>query len=587
MPCCKPTLWGVTDVALKNYLIGLFLSIAWFASTAYSAATPPTYDVLIQQGKTQLQGGNAGLALDSSRGAIKLSATRWEGYALAGGALMNLKRYEEAADSLSEAIKNAPEAKQPALRNLRRQCLLAQSGSTTANNTSAGATTTSQAEVVLWKSIENSKNLKDFDSYLKQYPSGVFAVLARQHIADITGYLWGMNFGSRMLAVGYPKTLPIDNVILGLDSGLRGLNMSRADMRREYKYSCEALVRAGKPSSGVCKYLDSNDVAPSDSEQAKLIGLTEGVALRMAGFTVENISFDLYKQGFSEALAGKAAVGAAEWQTLTAYLRPVVEANVARNKIIADKFLEEKKKEPNVHITSSGLVYKIIEQGDDGAISAQIDDQVILVIGIKMLDGTEGLLWEQTSPVRDYEKFRQEVVLLMKPGATWEIYLHPDRAYSNLEHPSVSGAPLLIEDMTIKKIIPLDPAVVAVAKNFLEKNGRLPRVTTTASGLQYQINSPGNTNAASPTLSDQVLLQYRCKLIDGSEFDSSYSRGKPSTIKVNAAIRGWQEALVLMKPGAKWRVFIPPELAYGSSPRPGIPAESVLICDAELQSINR
>jgi formylglycine-generating enzyme required for sulfatase activity len=184
MPCCKPTLWGVTDVVFKNYLIGLFLSIAWFASTAYSAATPPTYDVLIQQGKTQLQGGNAGLALDSSRGAIKLSATRWEGYALAGGALMNLKRYEEAADSLSEAIKNAPEAKQPALRDLRRQCLLAESGSPAAASTPPPATTTSQAEIVLWKSIENSANLADFQSYLDQYPQGAFAVLARRHLAE-------------------------------------------------------------------------------------------------------------------------------------------------------------------------------------------------------------------------------------------------------------------------------------------------------------------------------------------------------------------------------------------------------------------
>src|SRR5258707_1267311 len=75
-PCCKPPRMEPPEVALRNYLIGLFLWIAWFASTAYSATPPPTYDELIQQGKTQLQGGNAGLALDSSRAVIKLSATR-------------------------------------------------------------------------------------------------------------------------------------------------------------------------------------------------------------------------------------------------------------------------------------------------------------------------------------------------------------------------------------------------------------------------------------------------------------------------------------------------------------------------------
>ena len=83
---------------------------------------------------------------------------------------MNLKRYEAAADTLSEAIKRAPESKQPALRDLRRQCLLAESGSPAVANTPAPATTTSQAEIVLWKSIENGANLADFHSHLDQYP---------------------------------------------------------------------------------------------------------------------------------------------------------------------------------------------------------------------------------------------------------------------------------------------------------------------------------------------------------------------------------------------------------------------------------
>ena len=66
-------------------------------------------------------------------------------------------------------------------------------------------------------------------------------------------------------------------------------------------------------------------------------------------------------------------------------------------------------------------------------------------------------------------------------------------------------------------------------------------------------------------------MQYRGKLLDGTEFDSSYSRGNPPTFRVNGVITGWQEALVLMKPGAKWQLFVPPELAYGASPEPGIP----------------
>jgi tetratricopeptide (TPR) repeat protein len=142
------------------------------------------YDSVVQQGKAQLQAGSAERALTSGRAAIKMSGSRWEGYALVGGALMNLKRYEEAADTLSDAIKRAPESKQPALRDLRRQCLLAESGSAAVANTPAPATTTSQAEIVLWKSIENSANPADFQSYLDQYPQGAFVVLARRHLEE-------------------------------------------------------------------------------------------------------------------------------------------------------------------------------------------------------------------------------------------------------------------------------------------------------------------------------------------------------------------------------------------------------------------
>jgi FKBP-type peptidyl-prolyl cis-trans isomerase len=123
------------------------------------------------------------------------------------------------------------------------------------------------------------------------------------------------------------------------------------------------------------------------------------------------------------------------------------------------------------------------------------------------------------------------------------------------------------------------------AKDFLEKNAHEKGVTTTASGLQYKIIAPGDRKAAPATPADQVTVQYRGKLLDGSEFDSSYSRGMPATFSVNGVIRGWQEALALMKTGAKWQLFVPPDLAYGPSPRPGIPGGSLLIFEVELVSV--
>jgi hypothetical protein len=159
-------------------------------ATAVLGQAVPTYDTLIQQGKVQLQAGNNVQALSTAEQAIQIDVNRWEGYALAGGALMNLKRHEQAADRLSKAIDLAPQDKQTGLRDLRRQCLLAESGTAPASPPStapvpgAAEATTTQAEIVLWKSIENSTNTEDFKTYLSQYPNGAFAALARRHLAD-------------------------------------------------------------------------------------------------------------------------------------------------------------------------------------------------------------------------------------------------------------------------------------------------------------------------------------------------------------------------------------------------------------------
>jgi FKBP-type peptidyl-prolyl cis-trans isomerase FklB len=124
----------------------------------------------------------------------------------------------------------------------------------------------------------------------------------------------------------------------------------------------------------------------------------------------------------------------------------------------------------------------------------------------------------------------------------------------------------------------------AAAKDFLARNGHEKGVVTTASGLQYKIITAGDKKAPPVSAGDTVTVDYRGKLIDGTEFDSSYLTGKPATFPVNGVIKGWQEALVLMKPGAKWQVFVPPELAYGPRGQPKIPANSLLIFEVSLLS---
>jgi len=125
---------------------------------------------------------------------------------------------------------------------------------------------------------------------------------------------------------------------------------------------------------------------------------------------------------------------------------------------------------------------------------------------------------------------------------------------------------------------------LAQGKAFLADNGKTEGVKTLESGLQYTVLTEGS--GKSPQKTDTVTVHYRGTLIDGTEFDSSISRGRPATFKVNGVIPGWTEALQLMKPGAKWRLFIPPGLAYGErgSP-PRIPPSSTLIFEVELISV--
>ncbi len=98
---------------------------------------------------------------------------------------------------------------------------------------------------------------------------------------------------------------------------------------------------------------------------------------------------------------------------------------------------------------------------------------------------------------------------------------------------------------------------------FLAENGKREGVKTLPSGLQYRVVKQGD--GKQPRKSDQVVVHYRGTLIDGTEFDSSHKRGEPAKFGVGGVIKGWTEALQLMKEGSKWILYIPSYLAYGPS----------------------
>ncbi len=121
-------------------------------------------------------------------------------------------------------------------------------------------------------------------------------------------------------------------------------------------------------------------------------------------------------------------------------------------------------------------------------------------------------------------------------------------------------------------------------KKFLAENKSKPGVKTTASGLQYKVLKEGS--GASPKPTDTVKVNYKGTTIDGTEFDSSYKRGQPASFPVNHVIKGWTEALQLMKPGAKYQLFVPEDLAYGErGAGADIGPNATLLFDVELLEI--
>ncbi len=135
-----------------------------------------------------------------------------------------------------------------------------------------------------------------------------------------------------------------------------------------------------------------------------------------------------------------------------------------------------------------------------------------------------------------------------------------------------------------ERMVALNAESAKAGKKFLEDNAKREGVTTTASGLQYEVVK--KADGAQPKATDVVTVHYEGKLTDGSVFDSSVERGSPIDLPVSGVIPGWVEGLQLMHVGEKYKLYIPSELAYGEqSPTPAIPANSVLVFDLELIAI--
>ena len=174
------------------------------------------------------------------------------------------------------------------------------------------------------------------------------------------------------------------------------------------------------------------------------------------------------------------------------------------------------------------------------------------------------------------------------------VSINPDTFVLGLKD-ALAGKPQMTDEqvketMTAFEKEMIDKQKAAGVKNgadgekFLAENKKKEGVKTTASGLQYKVVKEGS--GAQPKEKDTVMANYRGTLIDGTEFDSSYTRGQPATFPVSGVIKGWTEALQMMKVGSKYQLFIPANLAYGERAiGPDIGPNSTLIFEVELLDV--
>lgn len=142
------------------------------------------------------------------------------------------------------------------------------------------------------------------------------------------------------------------------------------------------------------------------------------------------------------------------------------------------------------------------------------------------------------------------------------------------------------QEEQLKKTVEMITKNKKAAEDFLKENGKKEGVTTTASGLQYKVMT--KADGPKPKAEDTVKVHYKGTLLDGTEFDSSVSRGEPAVFPLNQVIPGWTEAVQLMNVGSKFQIFLPPDLAYGDRGAPPvIEPGSMLIFEVELLGIEK
>jgi FKBP-type peptidyl-prolyl cis-trans isomerase FklB len=222
-------------------------------------------------------------------------------------------------------------------------------------------------------------------------------------------------------------------------------------------------------------------------------------------------------------------------------------------------------------------------------------------IGLTILSGPS---WAAEAPDLEDEKQKISYSVGYQVGGDFRrqgLEIDPELVVKGVLDAQAGSEPLLTPEEMRQTLTELKQQAAAAAKQqreeqarknlaegeaFLAENAEKEGVVTLPSGLQYKVLSEGEGDPPAATGTGTVTVHYRGTLIDGSEFDSSYVRGEPATFPLDRVIPGWTEGLQLMRPRAKYRLFVPPELAYGErGGGPKIGPNSMLVFEVELLSV--
>lgn len=263
-------------------------------------------------------------------------------------------------------------------------------------------------------------------------------------------------------------------------------------------------------------------------------------------------------------------------------VKPAVSVIVSMALALLITACSDKEKEQKVHTTESGLKYEVLTEGDGASPTAE--DSVTVHYEGTLMDGTKfDSSYDRgetiTFPLNGVIKGWTEGLQLMKEGAKYKFTIPSELAYGE------QGSGSIPPNSDLIFIVELFKVEVDEGKEFLKLNKDKTGIKVTDSGLQYKVLLEGT--GKSPSATDRVTVHYEGTLIDGTKFDSSYDRGKPIDFGLNQVIRGWTEGVQLMKEGAKYKFFIPSDLAYGQQGSPGaIPPNAALIFTVELIRVN-